>query len=241
MADTFKNMFLEYNKPWLRENVQEILTPRILFARRKKIIEELGKVLGDVQPNVLLSSSESSKSDSEMWDDQRQQELLAARNKKRIQRLMYKFNIPFTDFQRFVTEKVDPVSKMIIHYWVVRMRFTRRLRVFAESIVLVNLAPECLYCRYTYGLNVELIQNIEDMFYAFLSKSGKSITAYSHEQWMNYFKKNARYRTTCQECKALIEDRHRVRLERERVREAIGDDERADMINMDRKSREKRI
>lgn len=39
MADNFKEMFLQFNKPWLKENVQEILTPRTLFANRKKIIE----------------------------------------------------------------------------------------------------------------------------------------------------------------------------------------------------------
>jgi hypothetical protein len=52
MADNFKELFLMYNKPWLKENVQEILTPRILFAERKKIIGELAKVLGDKEADV---------------------------------------------------------------------------------------------------------------------------------------------------------------------------------------------
>ena len=55
MADQYKEMFLQFNKPWLRDNVQEILTPRILFAQRKKIIQQLEKVLGPKQIDVELS------------------------------------------------------------------------------------------------------------------------------------------------------------------------------------------
>jgi len=36
------------------------LTPRILFAQRKKILEQLSKVLGEVKPDVELSELKSS-------------------------------------------------------------------------------------------------------------------------------------------------------------------------------------
>jgi hypothetical protein len=106
---------------------------------------------------------------------------------------------------------------------------------------MANIASECLYCRYTYGLQVQLIESIEDMFYAFLRETGQQLNSFKHEQWIRYFKNHAHYRTVCHECNVLIEDRYYKRKERDRVREAIGDDERADMINMDRNSRNKRI
>jgi len=93
--------------------------------------------------------------------------------------------------------KVTIISRIIIKYWVTRMRFLRKLRVFVSSTIALNIFPECLYCRYKYGLQVELLQNLEDMFYAFLSESGSTINNYVHEVWMNYFRVHARYRTVC--------------------------------------------
>ena len=34
IADSFKELFLQFNKPWLIENVQEVLTPRTIFGKR---------------------------------------------------------------------------------------------------------------------------------------------------------------------------------------------------------------
>jgi len=39
IADSFKELFLQFNKPWLIENVQEVLTPRTIFGKRQQIIE----------------------------------------------------------------------------------------------------------------------------------------------------------------------------------------------------------
>jgi len=41
MAENFKELFLQYNKPWLKENIQEVLTPRTIFAKRGEIINQL--------------------------------------------------------------------------------------------------------------------------------------------------------------------------------------------------------
>ena len=38
VAENFKTLFLQFNKPWLIENVQEVLTPRTIFGKRKIII-----------------------------------------------------------------------------------------------------------------------------------------------------------------------------------------------------------
>jgi hypothetical protein len=154
VADTFREMFLQHNKPWLRSNVQEILTPRILFAQRKKIIEELGKVLGDIEPDVNFSKTESSKSSVEENDSV----LLKRKQQRRMQRWIRKFGLGGQEMTRKIAEgRVTPTSRSIIKYWVMRMRFIRKLRIYAQQTISVNIAPECLFCRYQYGLQVELL------------------------------------------------------------------------------------
>jgi hypothetical protein len=32
-------MFIKHNKPWLKANIQEVLTPRTVFIHRDKIVE----------------------------------------------------------------------------------------------------------------------------------------------------------------------------------------------------------
>lgn len=59
------------------------------------------------------------------------------------------------------------------------------------------------------------------MFYAFLAESGSTINNYVHEIWMNYFRVHARYRTVCQECTALIETTHKLKLKRERYESVL--------------------
>jgi len=55
VAENFKTLFLQFNKPWLVENVQEVLTPRTIFGKRKIIINQLQKVLGNLDPNISIS------------------------------------------------------------------------------------------------------------------------------------------------------------------------------------------
>lgn len=38
IAQTFRDLFMRYNKPWVVETMHEIFTPRTLFIHRKDII-----------------------------------------------------------------------------------------------------------------------------------------------------------------------------------------------------------
>ena len=58
-ADWFKNLFLTYNKPWLRDNIHEVFTPRTIFMHRERIIDEFGKILGPLDPNITLTAKKS--------------------------------------------------------------------------------------------------------------------------------------------------------------------------------------
>jgi len=61
VARTVRDKFIRYNKPWLRENMHEIFTPRTLFLYRKEIINQFEKVVGKKQAaNISFSSKERS-------------------------------------------------------------------------------------------------------------------------------------------------------------------------------------
>ena len=75
----------------------------------------------------------------------------------------------------------------------------------------LNLASECQYCGTIYGLQVELLQNIEDMFNIFLVDTGeiKKMPNYKYQKWIRWFKERAEFRTTCMDCIEVIADFHR--------------------------------
>lgn len=147
-----------------------MLTPRTIFGRNKEIIAELKKTLGPIEADIE-NSERKDESTKSMEESMHIEELLVKKNKERMKRLSKKFGIGGEQIQAKIKEgKVTAISRIIIKYWVTRMRFLRKLRLFVQNTVDLNLATECLYCRYTYGLQVELLQSLEDMFYDYLKE-----------------------------------------------------------------------
>jgi hypothetical protein len=64
-SETFRFRFLRYNRPWLVNQLPNILTPRTLRRSRPYLIAQLTKILGSVNPDVS--------SDSDSDDDGRPQ------------------------------------------------------------------------------------------------------------------------------------------------------------------------
>lgn len=56
IAQNFKDLFLEQNKPWLKANLHELLTPRTTFVHRDLIVKQLGQIL---DPEELTGSEKS--------------------------------------------------------------------------------------------------------------------------------------------------------------------------------------
>ena len=52
VAESFKERFMLYNKPWLRQNIQEVFTPRTLFEFKDTIADEFRKILGPIDPEI---------------------------------------------------------------------------------------------------------------------------------------------------------------------------------------------
>ena len=83
------------------------------------------------------------------------------------------------------------------------------LKIQTASINQLNFQDQCLYCGSSMALEVELIQNIEDLFKRFLEEWDQTIKNYKFQSWIRYYKAKAQFRTICQECKEIIIDYHK--------------------------------
>jgi len=197
-AQTFRDVFLTYNKPWLQGQLHEVFTPRTLFLHRKDIIDQFFKVMGELAPDVSLSEAEAAaQSEAESGGTSRKSKTAKG--------------LPDADGaaqEALVGPETQIVAK-VTRYWLVRMRFIRTLRVQVQSLVDLNLEEECAYCGTSEGLNVELLQNIEDLFREFLVATGSPMPGYKFQAWSRYFKEHAIYRTLCAECSEMIQDYHK--------------------------------
>jgi hypothetical protein len=117
-------------------------------------------VLGKVEPNITISekSKESDENSNSLRNSIDESKYLAKKQKERMARLALKFGIGGEKVTALIAEnKITPISKVIIKYWLMRMRFIRKLRIYVEATINANIFYECLFCRYTYGLQSELI------------------------------------------------------------------------------------
>ena len=140
MADNFKELFLQYNKPWLRENLQEMLTPRTIFAKRSIIIEQLRKILGPIEPNISGEEQQNNSESKDTVKSTSDDEIIKKKNIARNKRLVKKFGEGGIKMYAHVAEgKVTQATRMILSYWVIRMRMIRKLRVYVQEIMEQNI------------------------------------------------------------------------------------------------------
>ena len=89
--------------------------------------------MGDVQPNITISekSKESDEKSDAILNSMDESKYLAKKHKERMTRLAVKFGIGGEKITALIAQnKITPISKVIIKYWLVRMRFIRKLRVY---------------------------------------------------------------------------------------------------------------
>lgn len=61
MAESFRQLFLTYNRPWLKENINEIFSPRTLFEHKNTIIDQFGMILGPLDPELSSENEQEQK------------------------------------------------------------------------------------------------------------------------------------------------------------------------------------
>jgi hypothetical protein len=149
VAETFRELFMKHNKPWVQEQIYEIFTPRTLFVYRDQILDQFKKVMGDMKPNLStdLELSQDEVPDSSALDescllDEKQKNKMKIRKKEEFD---------------WVKNNDTPITRAIIKFWIIRVRFRQKVRLQVTQILDYMLKPNCLYCRTVFGLRVELI------------------------------------------------------------------------------------
>jgi hypothetical protein len=210
MAEQFRELFITYNRPWMRENLHDVFTPRTLFKNREIIIDEFGKALGYLEPDVSLEEFNDDYLDqmasSESPLDTEEQEVLEDKNysdienlkevKERIKQDIEQDKINYAAH----IKKQSPVSVAIVKYWLMRTRFLNVLRTQLSIVIRNNLEQVCQLCGTEYGLQSELIQSLEDMFFIYLRNTNQTINNFNFGNWVTYFTKNSTFRTLCNDC-----------------------------------------
>ena len=123
VAQTYRDLFLKYNKPWMQEQMYEIFTPKTLFSHRKDIITQFHKVMGDLAPDI--SVSEKGKKDEEdsnflLSDDNDDEDI---KQKKQAQKVKNEQE------KQIVKENTSVTSKAIIKFWIIRARLKQKVRI----------------------------------------------------------------------------------------------------------------
>ena len=239
-AQTFRDMFLTYNKPWLQGQLHEVFTPRTLFLYRKEIIEQFRAVMDELAPDVSLSDDEKPEGDSgpDAGASAPSTSSVGGKSKRsrtkggRRQRPgappiagVGPGGRPVAEEQALLHSRLTPSTAAIARYWLTRMRFVATLRVQVQAIVDLHIEDECLYCGATAGLAGELLQDIEELFHDFLRDTGesKNLPNYKFQRWIRYFKGHAQFRTLCVECAELVQDYNR-KVKRRARRKALAHD-----------------
>jgi hypothetical protein len=164
---------------------------------RDKILDQFKKVMGDLKPNLSSDEDDSKLSigeegfDSDNLEDETKKKKVAKKEEL-----------------DWVKMNDTPMTRAIIKFWIIRARYKQKVRLQVEHIIDYMRKPYCLYCRTVYGLKVELMQNIEDLFYAFLKKRKADLLNYRIVDWQKYFVKYCSTRTICQDCHREIEIHH---------------------------------
>lgn len=102
--------------------------------------------------------------------------------------------------QQEIADTCTESSKAVVKFWVMRARLRQKVQIQVEKIIESQSGDACLYCGNSYSLQIELIQNIEDLFFMFLKETGATMTTYLRHKWQRFFEENACFRTVCQEC-----------------------------------------
>jgi len=221
-AQTFRDMFLQYNRPWLQGQLHEVFTPRTLFLHRKQIIEQFQAVMDELAPDVSLSEGSVQRPESDSatgaggseGSESSEERKRRRRSRARLEEAPTAYGPggrPASEELAELRARLTPATATIARYWLTRTRFVATLRAQVQAIVDLHIEDECLYCGATAGLSGELLQDIEELFHAFLRDTGeaRNLPHYKYQQWIRYFKSHAQFRTLCAECAELIADYHR--------------------------------
>lgn len=174
IAQTYREMFLELNKPLPVDVVYHYLTRSVRQNQREQIVQEFKKIFDrELKPTNIqqINTGEASPAHP---------------------RIMVHENI---DVQ------MSSATTSLIGKWLTRARLRRVLRFQIARVIEGMKAQRCDNCRNSGWLKVECDDEILDLFDKFIKEEGGNESNYNVLTWRRFFRRNAKVHTTCMECR----------------------------------------
>ena len=123
VAQTYRDLFLKYNKPWMQSRCMRSSLPRPCSPTVRTSLLSSHKVMGDLAPDI--SVSEKGKKDEEdsnflLSDDNDDEDI---KQKKQAQKVKNEQE------KQIVKENTSVTSKAIIKFWIIRARLKQKVRI----------------------------------------------------------------------------------------------------------------
>jgi hypothetical protein len=100
-------------------------------------------------------------------------------------------------------------SASLARYWLSRARRNRRLLAQAAPVTELNKDSFCIFCRCRYALQVEMIENIEDLYLQFKQTINGAeryqLFTWNVLEWQEFVSVEGHFRTLCLDCLNQIE------------------------------------
>lgn len=112
VAETFRDLFMKHNKPWVQEQIYEIFTPRTLFMHRDEILNQFKKIMGNLQPDISTDGENSQV--GLMEESDYEDEFKKAKKKKDSEK---------KEELQWVQNNDTPMTRAIIKFWIIRARY----------------------------------------------------------------------------------------------------------------------
>ena len=104
--------------------------------------------------------------------------------------------------------EVSGSAKSILKYWVARAKRNRDLQAQIDTVLTKNLKERCILCRSRFGLQCQMIESIETMFFRFINITQEDSLHknWNRQKWIAYVGQNAHFRTICLVCLKKCEE-----------------------------------
>ena len=170
-----RNQFIEQNKQWLRNEIQNIITPRTLLQNKKKLIEVLGKIY-----------SNDIKADINILPVKFYSPVNSSRRK-----------------QNFKTKiKKNNIIKDILRIWKNRAILNKKLMKIMRLTISEMKDKKCCICGIENSLKVIYEGNIINTFISYLKEKNEAMNNFSEIDFKIYFKniEKNNVKTKCISC-----------------------------------------
>ena len=200
VLETTKKQFIAHNKKWLRDNIQNIITPRTLLRNKTRLIEILSKKFneeeikeeGKIIPFKFYSSIKKGKHKGSSESNQSENE--SEINKSQIN------STKKIEFMK--KARNESFIKEILKIWRNKANLNQKLKKMIKITLIKMKKNKCEICGNNDSLSVIYVGNLINVFIKFLKEKHQSLDDYKKEDFLEYFKEHEEnnVKTKCSRC-----------------------------------------